>query len=60
MSTTETALTAQLVVPAGHPGDAFLARLRHDLAHDFNIAHATVQIEMGDHSTCELAPENVI
>src|SRR6185437_602635 len=27
MSTTETALTAHLVMPAGHPGDAFLYHL---------------------------------
>ncbi|RTL71510.1 MAG: cation transporter [Hyphomicrobiales bacterium] len=60
MSTTETAMTAHLVMPAGHPGDRFLAALRHDLAHDFKIDHATVQIEMGDATACELAPESVI
>lgn len=60
MSTTETALTAHLIMPGGHPGDAFLARLRHELAHDFKIHHATVQIEMGDAHACELAPEHVI
>lgn len=60
MSTTETALTAHLIMPAGHPGDAFLVRLRHDLAHEFRIGHATVQIEMGDAHACELAPETVV
>jgi cobalt-zinc-cadmium efflux system protein len=45
MSTTETALTAHLVMPGGHPGDAFLHELAHDLEHRFHIAHATVQIE---------------
>ncbi|MDX2202069.1 MAG: cation diffusion facilitator family transporter [Hyphomicrobiaceae bacterium] len=60
MSTTETALTAHLVMPAGHPGDAFLARLRHELAHEFGIGHATVQIEIGDTQACELAPESVV
>lgn len=47
MSTTEVALTAHLVIPGGHPGDAFLKSLAHDLAHDHGIAHATVQVETG-------------
>ena len=45
-STTETALTAHLLCPAGHPGDAFLASASHMLEHDFAIHHATLQIEM--------------
>lgn len=45
MSTTETALTAHLVIPSGHPGDAFLAEVAHALAHDHRIGHATIQIE---------------
>ena len=45
MSTTETALTAHLVMPDGHPGDGFLAALAHDLAHDHAIGHVTVQVE---------------
>ena len=45
MSTTETALTAHLVMPGGYPGDAFLAGLAEHLRHDFAIAHPTVQIE---------------
>jgi len=48
MSTTETALTAHLVMPAGHPGDAFLRHLAHELEDDFGIGHATVQVETGD------------
>jgi cobalt-zinc-cadmium efflux system protein len=48
MSTTETALTAHLVMPTGHPGDGFLGDLSHRLEHDFGIGHATVQIETGD------------
>jgi len=47
MSTTETALTAHLVMPGGHPGDAFLHELAHGLEHDFGIDHATVQVETG-------------
>ncbi|KQM24644.1 MULTISPECIES: cation diffusion facilitator family transporter [unclassified Sphingomonas] len=53
MSTTETALTAHLVVPGGHPGDGFLAALGDRLKQDFGIGHATVQIETGD--DCALA-----
>ncbi|QDM41544.1 cation diffusion facilitator family transporter [Altererythrobacter sp. TH136] len=45
MSTTEAALTAHLVIPAGHPGDAFLRDLAHDLEHEFAIGHTTVQVE---------------
>ena len=45
MSTTETALTAHLVIPAGHPGDEFLRDLAHQLSQDFHIQHATIQIE---------------
>lgn len=48
MSTTETALTAHIVMPAGHPGDAFLNRLHANLADRFHIDHATIQIERGD------------
>ncbi len=45
MSTTETALTAHLVIPAGHPGDAFLHDLAHELEHHFGVHHTTFQIE---------------
>jgi cobalt-zinc-cadmium efflux system protein len=47
MGTTDTALTAHLVMPEGHPGDAALAALAHDLEHRFGIDHATIQIETG-------------
>lgn len=61
MSTTETALTAHLVMPAGHPGDAFLHALAHDLEHRFAICHATVQIETAAHAhDCTLAGEAVV
>jgi len=59
MSTTETALTAHLVMPAGHPGDAFLHRLTHDLHDRFGIGHATVQIEAGM-ADCHLEPDTVV
>lgn len=59
MSTTENALTAHLVMPAGHPGDAFLNMICRSLAERFGIHHATVQIEVGDTTErCELAPEH--
>lgn len=45
MSTTETALTAHLVMPDGHPGDAFLREAAHGLSHDHRINHSTIQIE---------------
>ena len=45
MSTTETALTAHLVMPAGHPGDAFLKEVSEELAHHHRIGHSTIQIE---------------
>ena len=52
MSTTETALTAHLVIPGGHPGDGFLHALAEELAHDFGIGHATVQVESGAYEHC--------
>jgi cobalt-zinc-cadmium efflux system protein len=48
MSTVETALTAHLVIPAGHPGDGFLAEVCHELNDRFRIRHTTIQIEVGD------------
>ena len=61
MSTTETALTAHLVMPEGHPGDAFLHDLAHRLDHDHGIGHATVQIEVDDHAhDCALVSEAVV
>lgn len=46
MSTTETALTVHLVIPGGHPGDAFLREVGEELAHHHRIGHTTVQVEM--------------
>ena len=58
MSTTETALTAHLVMPEGHPGDTFLADLQHKLAHDFGIDHTTVQIELANGAECRVHGKN--
>lgn len=56
MSTVETALTAHLVIPAGHPGDEFLEQIAQELQDIFGIQHTTVQIEIGDSdSACQLA-----
>lgn len=60
MSTTETALTAHLVMPGGHPGDNFLHQLAHELEHDFGIGHATVQVETIDGHECALLHDHVI
>lgn len=61
MSTTETALTAHLVIPQGHPGDVFLHHLAHELEDDFGIGHATLQIETSpDSHTCALESEAVV
>ena len=46
MSTTETALTAHLVMPGGHPGDSALRALAHDLHDRFGIEHSTLQVEL--------------
>lgn len=47
MSTTETALTAHLVMPGGYPGDAVLDAIVDALRHDFGIHHCTLQVEQG-------------
>jgi len=60
VSTTENALTAHLVLPDGHPGDAFLADLCHDLDHRFKINHPTIQIEVGDAGHCVLEPATTL
>jgi cobalt-zinc-cadmium efflux system protein len=60
MSTTENALTCHLVMPEGHPGDAFLHELARDLARRFKIIHTTVQIEVDPQTACALAPDEVV
>lgn len=56
MSTTETALTAHLVMSSGHPGDDFLVQTCKELHDHFGIEHSTLQIEVGDsNQTCALA-----
>jgi cobalt-zinc-cadmium efflux system protein len=60
MSTTENALTCHLVMPQGHPGDAFIARVSHELEHRFKIRHPTFQIELADAGPCPLEPAHVV
>ncbi len=61
MSTTETALTVHLVMPAGYPSDAFRSVVVDTLHERFMIGHSTIQIEINDspHS-CKLAPAEVV
>lgn len=59
MSTTETALTAHLQIPVGHPGDQFLCDTADALAREFGIGHATLQIET-DGSACAQAPADAV
>lgn len=61
MSTTEVALTVHLVMPQGHPGDAFLDQLAEKLHQRFRITHATFQVELGEEGiACRLAPSHVV
>jgi cobalt-zinc-cadmium efflux system protein len=55
MSTTETALTAHLVMPDGYPGDTVIDEINLQLQRQFAIAHCTLQVELGTTShTCSL------
>jgi cobalt-zinc-cadmium efflux system protein len=61
MSTTETALTAHLVMPAGHPGDEFFSGVIGQIEAQYHIGHATIQIETGTSAQpCVLAPDHVV
>ncbi len=55
LSTTENALTVHLVMPGGHPGDAFMDDCVLTLKERFSVHHSTLQIELGttDHA-CSL------
>jgi len=47
MSTTETALTAHLVMPDGYPGDAAIDAIVQKLKSEHAIHHCTLQVEQG-------------
>lgn len=53
MSTTETALTAHLVVPDARQDDHFLHEVAATLEKRFRIAHTTLQIERGVGPDCD-------
>ena len=60
MSTTETALTAHLVMPRSPPDDGFLHTLGHRLHDEFGIDHPTIQIESAGGPDCVLESELVV
>jgi cobalt-zinc-cadmium efflux system protein len=59
ISTTETALTCHLVMPAGS-SDAFLMETAQLLKASFRIGHTTLQIETHPDNGCALAPDDVV
>ncbi|MYM29911.1 cation diffusion facilitator family transporter [Duganella sp. CY15W] len=58
MSTTENALTAQLVTPAGYPGDSVMDAISKQLREEFSIQHSTLQARTGaaDQECCLQSP----
>jgi cobalt-zinc-cadmium efflux system protein len=59
ISTSETALTAHLVMPAGVPGDKFLIDAGAALRRHYQIGHSTLQVETGEQA-CPQAPDQVV
>ena len=59
ISTTETALTCHLVMPAG-TADAFLMETAQLLKTSFRIGHTTLQVETHPDNGCALAPDDVV
>jgi cobalt-zinc-cadmium efflux system protein len=60
-STAESALTAHLVMPTGHPGDDFLIETAKHIETRFRIGHATFQVETATGtSPCALASDHVV
>ncbi|WP_264050247.1 cation diffusion facilitator family transporter [Methylobacterium flocculans] len=55
MSTTDSALTAHLVMGQGHPGNGFLIATADELRTRFGIGHATLQVEEAGGPACALA-----
>jgi cobalt-zinc-cadmium efflux system protein len=61
MSTTETALTAHLVMPRNSCEPTFLANVCKELHAKFDIDHATLQIDPQDApAPCALAADEVV
>jgi cobalt-zinc-cadmium efflux system protein len=59
MSTTDAALTVHLIRSEIEDNDKLLQKLIKELHDQFDIEHATIQIEKGTFS-CTLQPENTI
>ncbi|MEQ8771921.1 MAG: cation diffusion facilitator family transporter, partial [Erythrobacter sp.] len=53
MSTTETALTAHLVMPGEAGSDDFLREAARSLRQHFGIGHSTIQVERVEAAACE-------
>jgi cobalt-zinc-cadmium efflux system protein len=61
MSTTETALTAHLVMPGDSCHPRFLSEVGAELHHRFHIEHATLQVEAPEApDPCRQAPDGTI
>jgi len=62
LSTTQTALTAHLIVPGGvREPDRLLGQVCAELYERFGIEHATLQLETGDHAhPCALAGRSAV
>ena len=60
MSTTETCLTAHLLMPGGRPDDAFLIDAAAGIRERFGIGHTTLQVETSADNACALAPDHVV
>ena len=61
MSTTETALTAHLVMPTSLCGPTFLSGTCRELHERFGIEHATLQVDPAEApDPCKLAPEETV
>jgi len=48
LSTTGNALSAHLVMPAGHPGDDALDGIVHALNRHYSMKHVTLQVDLGE------------
>jgi cobalt-zinc-cadmium efflux system protein len=59
LSTRRIALTCHLVMPDGHPGDAFIVGLCRTMQARFGIEHTTVQIETEAGTECSMVHEHV-
>lgn len=52
LSTTKAALSAHLIMPSGHPGDATLCAIASELVKHYGLSHVTLQIETGESASC--------